>query len=374
MITLKQIITSYDEDLFRGIDSLNKYIPHNLCIDSRELVHWIDNYNIKFNDQMYCFVIKKNYEEVIGWLQFTHFKDKFVFLDYLIVDQEYRTKEIMTQIYKLVNQKIDETGCNSIVLECGNEMPQHDAIVRLYEMFGFKKFDFEYKEPKVDIYLDNQLMSWGELPSTLMYRNLIVVDSEDVLKTIYFDHYMRWYSLYQLDMSKYDDFLADLINKVLKSCNNCSTKRDARNNCIHSDICEKYSAWQPPKIQNNTNVFNSKIKIRFWNTDYISNPIMEVGILEDLKFIERGIGKEKMLFSHLYDAHKKEIYDGDILQSTIDLELFNWLVSFEAGGFILQNIGIDGFLMQKFPLTASNCSGGIVIGNKFANKELLKGI
>lgn len=36
------------------------------------------------------------------------------------------------------------------------------------------------------------------------------------------------------------------------------------------------------------------IKFRFWNTDY-PNPIMEYGSTEDLKFVERSIGKDKMM-------------------------------------------------------------------------------
>jgi len=238
MITLKQIVNSKDEDLFRGIDSLKKYIPHNLCVDSNELVYWIDNYNKKFDDQMYCFVIKKNYEEVIGWLQFTHFKDKFVFLDYLIVDQEYRTKEIMSQIYKLANQKIDETGCKSIVLECGNEMPQHDAIVRLYEIFGFKKFDFDYKEPKVEVNIAIQSTSWKELSSTLMSKNLSLHNTE-VLTTIYFDHYMRWYSMYKLDMLEYSNFITKLINKIVRS-NHFITRSDVNNIVLEFENAAMY--------------------------------------------------------------------------------------------------------------------------------------
>jgi len=210
MITLKRIENSKETDLISGISILQKYVPHNLCIDSNELIYWIDNYNKKFDDQMYCYVIK-NGAGIIGWLQFTHFKDKFVFLDYLIVEADYRTKGIMSQIYKLANQKIDETGCKSIVLECGDEMPQHDAIVRLYKIFGFKKFDFNYKEPKVDVH---PTISWEELPSTLMYKNLNIGYIE-VLKTIYFDHYMRWYSLYQLPCLDYAAFLGNLINKTL---------------------------------------------------------------------------------------------------------------------------------------------------------------
>jgi N-acetylglutamate synthase-like GNAT family acetyltransferase len=215
MITLKQITSVRDEDFGYGIQILHKYIPHNLCIDSNELIYWIDNYNTKFEDKMYVYVIKSN-NDVIGYLQFTHFINKFVFLDYLIVMKNSRTKERMKDIYEQVYNEIYKTGCKSIVLECGNEMNQHDAIVRLYEIMGFNKFNVDYKEPKIDVDLVNQKLSWQELPSTLMSNDTGLI-SLNVIRTIYFDHYLRWYSLYGMDYTDYISFLHKLIDKYIST-------------------------------------------------------------------------------------------------------------------------------------------------------------
>lgn len=79
-----------------------------------------------------------------------------------------------------------------------------------------------------------------------------------------------------------------------------------------------------------------------------------------------------MQFTGLQDKNSKDIYEGDILQSTIDKQLFNWKVSFNDGGFVIQNIGIDGYLMNYFPLNQSSCFNRIIIGNIYENPELLK--
>jgi hypothetical protein len=215
MIKLNFIENSNDIDLIHGIDILLKYIPHNLCIDSNELIYWLDNYNINFTDNLYCYVIKQN-NIVIGWLQFTHFINKFIFLDYLIVEEEYRTTKIMKEIYKQLTTIIKQIKCDTIILECGYEMNQHDAIVRLYEIFGFKQFEFNYKEPKLDVDLKNKILSWEELPSTLMYQNLNneEVDGFDIVHTIYFNHYLRWYSLYEIDMTNYEQFMGLLFQMM----------------------------------------------------------------------------------------------------------------------------------------------------------------
>jgi len=155
MIDLKLIKNSKDSDLLLGINILNKYIPSNLNINSNELVYWIDNYNKEFNDKLYCYIIKYN-NIVIGWFQFTHFIDKFIFIDYFIVEKQYRTNEIMKNIYNLIKNEFNKTKCDSIILECGLEMNQHDAIIKLYKKFGFNTFDINYLEPSIDVNLYQQ--------------------------------------------------------------------------------------------------------------------------------------------------------------------------------------------------------------------------
>jgi uncharacterized phage protein (TIGR01671 family) len=78
-----------------------------------------------------------------------------------------------------------------------------------------------------------------------------------------------------------------------------------------------------------------------------------------------------MQFTGLHDKNGKEIYEGDIMQHKFDERLFNWLISFDDGAFVLQNIGVDGYLMDKIRLTQTSCIERIVIGNIYENPELL---
>ena len=74
----------------------------------------------------------------------------------------------------------------------------------------------------------------------------------------------------------------------------------------------------------------------------------------------------------LKDANGKKIYEGDVLQNIYSKTLFNWLISFNDGAFILRNIGVDGYLMDEIRLTQSSCLERVVIGNTYANPELLE--
>jgi ribosomal protein S18 acetylase RimI-like enzyme len=212
-ITIKPIVSSTDKDLFDCMNLMVKYFPKDCLINSNELIYWIDNYNKKYEDNLFCCPIKSD-NVIIGYLEFVHFMGKFIHVDYLVIEKTFRTKEIMSEIYKQIDTMFIKTGCNSIILESGNEINQHDALIRLYNKFGFKKFEINYREPKFNCDLINKEQNWTAVPSTLMGINVNLSVSE-VLNTLFFDHYRRWYLIYDSQLVKYSLFLSELIKDII---------------------------------------------------------------------------------------------------------------------------------------------------------------
>jgi len=105
-----------------------------------------------------------------------------------------------------------------------------------------------------------------------------------------------------------------------------------------------------------------EIKYRFWNTDYTQCSLMEYGDTSDLKFVQRSIGKKKMLSTKLHDKNGKEIYEGDI-------------VKFWGGvGKVIYFSTYASFRIEytENDLFDLNLNADIeVIGNVFENPELL---
>lgn len=90
-----------------------------------------------------------------------------------------------------------------------------------------------------------------------------------------------------------------------------------------------------------------------------------------------GIKLEKMLkdieitqYIGLNDKDGKPVYEGDIL-SKPDTRLFNWLVEFKEGCFVIVNIGVNGHLGERFKVDASTFIDREIIGNVFETPELL---
>lgn len=203
-ITVKKITSSIDEDFYKGIDLLYAYFPVTTLVGSNELAFWIDNYDQKFSDGFYCFAIK-DHGKVIGWLQFVDFTGEFIHIDYLVVDKAHRCKEVFVAIERLL--KIFDSRL--IILETVNPV-----AVRLYRRLGFNILPIDYKEPKATINMEQGIITWMEVPSTLMCKgkcdNIL-----EILNKIFFSHYLRWYTMYDVDLSKYSYFLSDLKTRLI---------------------------------------------------------------------------------------------------------------------------------------------------------------
>ena len=77
-------------------------------------------------------------------------------------------------------------------------------------------------------------------------------------------------------------------------------------------------------------------------------------------------------YSGLNAYNNKEVYEGDILQSTIDQSLLDWLVVFENGSFGIRNIGIDGDTHGFYPVTGEYFFRDREhVGDLYSNPELL---
>ena len=77
--------------------------------------------------------------------------------------------------------------------------------------------------------------------------------------------------------------------------------------------------------------------------------------------------------TRLKDCEGTEIFEGSILKSTLQGRLFNWIVSFNDGSYIVKNIGVDGYQETNgYQLDQSMAGMRRVIGHKCTHPELLK--
>jgi hypothetical protein len=121
-----------------------------------------------------------------------------------------------------------------------------------------------------------------------------------------------------------------------------------------------------------------EIEFRAWDGENMYNPTDIVvylgkGFVESPSFdperirIIQGISVELMQYTGLKDKNGKKIFEGDILSSTRDDKLIDWVIVYKAPAFMVRNITNE----YLYKVDSIDFSDRQVMGNIYENKGLL---
>lgn len=224
---LKKFRDSNEKDISKALFLYTQNIEPKLRTDTREILYWLDNYRLSFEDKLFLLGFYKN-DLLIGFSQAVYFiEEKVLFVDYIVIDENHRRNntfyEFVNQIQEYVIAKCPEF--DYILGEVGyfkedNEPAENTRnMIRLLKMNGFKVIKAAYYQPM----LGNQNLE-SEVQSILMlYSNSDVnrIKGETFkafLKLIYYKHYKRWYDHFfnKDDRKQYAHRLNELFKMVTK--------------------------------------------------------------------------------------------------------------------------------------------------------------
>ena len=116
-----------------------------------------------------------------------------------------------------------------------------------------------------------------------------------------------------------------------------------------------------------------EIKFRAWDSKQNYMAYQGTPDLETLQSFMYHFGdSELMQYIGVKDKDGKDIYEGDILQYKEDTHLFNWLVESKDGQYVIVNIGVRGYLGDRFPITKYTFGDRHIIGNIYETPKLLE--
>lgn len=222
---LKRIRNSRDKSIGRALKIYSENINPLIRTDSREILHWLDRYNEKFDDRFYIVALYLN-GNMIGYSQFVYFiREKLVFIDYLAIEENCRKNNTFYEFIEKIKDFFAEEGVeyNYIITEVGYYKEKTEPtevaknLIRLLKMIGFGVIKMAYFQPML-----GKRNYETEIAGILMVYtpgNLKVLRLETfylLINTIYYKNYRRWYEEFQNEEERkeYEIHLNNLRGKI----------------------------------------------------------------------------------------------------------------------------------------------------------------
>jgi hypothetical protein len=223
---LRCYANSRDPDVIEALNIYSRETPACIYTNSNEIIYWLENYRQHSPDQFFILGFYVN-DKVAGFAQLIYMSDvKIIFFDYMAIARELRGinsfYEFVAQIKCFIESKNIEY--NYVVVESpfmnhDKAEPSVDAIllIRLLKMQGFGVIKAPYFQPAHGVKNKESEMK-GFL---LIYSKNKIKDIKrdtylNILSTIIFKHYGRWYEPFENDSNTYSKYLETLYQRTIK--------------------------------------------------------------------------------------------------------------------------------------------------------------
>ena len=225
------------DDQNKDLSYLLKLYLDNIdpCIKTNpnEIIYWLNNFDErKGKDTFWILALYMN-SKPIGFCQLVHFYNyKIVFIDYCVIDPEYRGRAFSEYTYLIRDFFADKAiDINYFVTEVAfysnNKIPSQSALklIRLLKMSGFKVIKAPYIQPELGLEnheseMNATLMIWingkGNDQTSLKKETYL-----EIVRIIFYNHYISWYDAFMTDkeMSIYRKNIDDIFDLIKKETN-----------------------------------------------------------------------------------------------------------------------------------------------------------
>lgn len=219
--TIKLFDNSNSKDFIHALEIYSDEIPAELRTSPNEIIYWIDNYSKNFDDKLLIFGFYEN-NKIIGFSQCLYFKkERFITIDYFVVSSKYRGYHSFQMIVALLKEflKTYKYEYNFIVTEVATE---NRSLQQLLKMNGFGEIHSKFFQPYLGVNNHDSLVE-AKLLYFPAYKDKTIKKEtyEMIVKTIYYKHYIRWYSAFfsKSELKKYKKTISNLEKKIFNKLN-----------------------------------------------------------------------------------------------------------------------------------------------------------
>ena len=227
--SVKEIKSSSEDAFAEAIAIYAMHTPPALRTDTREIGHWLDFYNKTFEDRFHILTFYVN-RNLAGFCQLVYLKSSnIVAIDYITIDEKYRGGfnvffEFAEHVKSFVRRNYPNYSYISAEIAPLEGSPSSDdedsrygmSLMRLLKMLRFGVVNAPYIQPQLGCdnpgtELRGALMLYpkpinGSLPKESYMK---------MVKSIYYDHYVRWYGVHgEKYQSEYKSGIDKLYRKM----------------------------------------------------------------------------------------------------------------------------------------------------------------
>ncbi|HEX2839365.1 MAG TPA: hypothetical protein VHN77_14705 [Phycisphaerales bacterium] len=223
---LRRFDSPRDPDFEAAIGLYITNIGPSACTDSNDIVAWLERTYREYGDELCVLGFYVN-RQLIGYSQCVLFRrERVLFFDYLVLHKEYRRQGEYFQFVERLQEWVDEQQFEfdfvvaEVAFETSGTVPSKQSVmlVDLFRRAGFHVADCQYWQPPLGI---NRPESDTRAHLLLAAREPVSVIRADtllnVVHTVYFRHYQRWYDYCLLDddaKAKYRAWLLDRYKRL----------------------------------------------------------------------------------------------------------------------------------------------------------------
>jgi GNAT superfamily N-acetyltransferase len=220
---LKRFLTSKDPDFASALLIYARYTPPSIRSDSREITYWLDHYATTFGDSLYVFGFYRN-RQLVAYAQATYFpKEYLYFIDYVTIDERHRGHNVFFELVEHMKQYLENAhpeyryGVTEVMNEPGQDRPSPEKkrLIRLLKISGFRVIHAPYFQPRLmlrdsESELSGSLLIYCPAPMDRIHGETYL----SILRTVYYEHYLRWMSVEPGTKGAYKKHLDALYRRV----------------------------------------------------------------------------------------------------------------------------------------------------------------
>lgn len=226
--------SSSDRDYADAIAMYSRNIPDHLRTDTNEIAYWVDNQK-SYGENKLLFLGFYSLKKLVGFSEMVYIKSsKIMVIDYFVISPEYRKDNVYDEFLSHIDRYIYKSGLDVryVVAEIGRDRDFYKpkggkTLVRRLKMSGFKVAKASYFQPQL-----GEKNEESEIEAVLMIYPYASTDDEGeqkgikkstylkIVNSIYFEHYLRWYSPHLSNIQLYEEKLRNTYNKLDNSISN----------------------------------------------------------------------------------------------------------------------------------------------------------